>query len=298
MGRRSYKRFQVEVPVTVSGLDAAGNPFSQSATTVEISARGLRLRGLSCLSGRRGEPLQVKYKGHSAIYCVSWIGDGTSQGLVGLESADPEECIFNDRMPIDFARLESDRFEVASAEEQAVSDPFLEVSPEIAARCKADRRHEERRHHVRFSCTGVACLWEQGQELAIKARLNEISLGGCYIEIMSPLRTGTQVRLELAVRQRSICLDGVVRNSQPNFGMGIEFLKIAPAEAEKLQRVVAELSGAAPPEISAPPPSPVPETLERAVTQWFSSHHELTRQQFQELKDKVTHAKKDLTHAG
>jgi hypothetical protein len=44
MGRRNYKRFQVEVPVAASGLDTAGNPFSQSATTVEISTRGVRLR--------------------------------------------------------------------------------------------------------------------------------------------------------------------------------------------------------------------------------------------------------------
>jgi len=299
MGRRNYKRFQVEVPVTVSGLDTAGNPFSQSATTVEISARGLRLRGISCLSGQRGEPVHVKYKSHTALYRVAWMGnDGTnSQGLVGLETVEQEECIFADRLPIDFAcgfDPRMDNYVVPEVEEQAVPVDAFAVSPEIAARCKAERRIEERRHSVRFSCTGTVRIWEQGQELAIDARLNEISLGGCYLEIMSPLRNGACVRLEMAVNQRNISVEGVVRNSLPNFGMGIEFMKISAGEAQKLQRVVAELSGAVPLEMPAPPVR-IPETLEEAVNQWFGSHDQLTRQQFQELKDKVTHLAKDLT---
>jgi c-di-GMP-binding flagellar brake protein YcgR len=300
MGRRNYKRFQVEVPVTVSGLDTAGNPFSQSATTVEISARGVRLREISCLSGRRGEPVHVKYKGHTALYRVAWMGnDGTtSQGLVGLESVEHEECVFAERLPIDFAcgfDPRMDNYVVREVDEPALAVDAFAVSPEIAARCKADRRTEERRHNARFSCTGTARIREQGQELAINARLNEISLGGCYIEIMAPLRMGACVRLEMRVNQRNISVEGVVRNSLSNFGMGVEFMKISPAEAQKLQRVVAELSGAVPPEMPAPPPVRIPETLEEAVNQWFGSHEQLTRLQFQELKDKVTHLAKDLT---
>ena len=49
MGRRSYKRLRIELPVTVSGLDTNNNPFIQSATTIDISARGLCVRGISCL---------------------------------------------------------------------------------------------------------------------------------------------------------------------------------------------------------------------------------------------------------
>jgi PilZ domain-containing protein len=242
--------------------------------------------------------VHVKYKGHTALYRVAWMGnDGTtSQGLVGLESVEHEECIFTERLPIDFAcgfDPRMDNYVVPEVDEQALAVDAFAVSPEIAARCKADSRIEERRHNVRFSCTGTARIREQGQELTIDARLNEISLGGCYIEIMSPLRMAC-VRLEMAVNQRNISVEGVVRNSLPNFGMGVEFMKISAAEAQKLHRVVAELSGAVPPEMPVPPPVRIPETLEEAVNQWFGSHDQLTRQQFQELKDKVTHLAKDL----
>ena len=163
---------------------------------------------------------------------------------------------------------------------------------------KPDCRQEERRH-VRFNCSGTARIWEQGQEFSISARVNEISLGGCYIETMFPLRLATCVRLELSINHLSISLEGMVRNSQPNFGMGIEFMRIALAEEEKLQRVIGEVSGAVPAVAQAapasPPASPAGSPLEDAVTRWFGSHDALTRQEFRKLKEEVARATHDLT---
>jgi hypothetical protein len=305
MGRRSHKRVRIEVPVTVSGLDMNGNLFTQSATTVDIGARGLCLRYISCLRGQRGQPVQVKYKRHSARYLVAWIGeDGTPlQGLVGLEGLDAN-YLFADHLPPDFAfgsDPRADTYVVPSGDGSAVPGDAFSPSPDVAERCKADRRQEERRGHPRFHCSGTARIWEQGQDLAFSARVNEISLGGCYIEIMSPLRVATCVRLELSFNRRSVSLEGIVRNSQAQYGMGIEFMKIAPAEAEKLQRVVGEVSGAVPVEAQAPhaspPASPAGSPLEDAVNQWFGSHDALTRQEFRKLKEEVAHAAHDPTPA-
>ncbi len=308
MGRRSYKRFQVEVPVTVSGLDTNGNPFTQSATTVEISGRGLRLRGINCLRGQRGEPVQVKYKQHSARYRVAWIGAAgtSSQGLIGLESLEDATYLFADLLPPGFACAfdpRTDNYVIPSPDSYVVpSDVAFGVSPSVVKRLKADRRQEERRRHARFNCSGTARIWEQGHELAISARVNEISIGGCYIEIMSPLRLATCVRLELSINRRTIILEGTVRNSQPSFGMGIEFTKIAPAEAEKLQHVIGEVSGAVPAETQAPTASSsasLPDgTLEDAVTRWFGLHDALTRQEFLKLREQVVQRKHDCTPAG
>ncbi|MGB9104423.1 MAG: PilZ domain-containing protein [Terriglobales bacterium] len=306
MGRRSYKRLRIEVPVTVSGLDMNGNFFTQSATTVDISARGLCVRYISCLRGQRGQPVQVKYKHHSARYLVAWIGEnGTSfQGLIGLEGLDAN-YLFADHLPPDFAcgiDPHADSYVVPSADSCVVpGDVTFSVSPGVADRCKGDRRQEERRRHPRFNCSGTASIWEQGHELASSARVNEISLGGCYIETMSPLRLATCVRLELSINHRSISLEGMVRNSQPNYGMGIEFIKIAAAEAEKLQSVIGEVSGAVPAEAQAPPASPPASPavgqLEDAVVRWFGSHDALTLQEFRELKEEVAHVRHDFTHA-
>ena len=305
MGRRSYKRVRIELPVKISGLDTNGNLFTQSATTVDISARGLCLRYISCLRGQRGQPVQVKYKNHSARYLVAWIGEnGTSlQGLVGLEGLDANR-LFADHLPPDCVfgfDPKADSYVVPSAEGAVLPGDAFSLSPDIAQRCRAGRRQEERRCHPRFNCSGTASIWEQGHELPISARVNEISLSGCYIEIMSPLRLATCARLELSINHRRISLEGVVRSSQPQYGMGIEFMKIEPAEAEKLQRVIDEVSGAVPAEVQAPPASPpaspTGSQLEDAVIRWFGSHDALTRQEFRKMKEEVAHAKHDFTHA-
>ena len=305
MGRRGHKRLRIELPVTVSGLDANGNLFTQSATTVDISARGLCVRYISCLRGQCGQPVQVKYKRQSARYLVAWIGDdGTPlQGLIGLQGLDAN-YLFADHLPPDFAFASSDPgadgYVVPGTDGSVVPGNAFNASPGVAERCK-DGRQVERRRYPRFHCSGTAHVWEQGQELAFDARVNEIALGGCYVEIMSPLRVATCVRLELSIKSRSFSVEGIVVYAQPQFGMGIEFMKIAPAEAEKLHRLIGELSGAVPTAAPAPPvsasSSPPGSRLEEALNQWFGAHDVLTRQEFRKLAEESAHATHDLTHA-
>ena len=289
MGRRSYKRLRIELPVTVSGLDSNNNPFVQSATTADISARGLRLRGISCLRGQSGQPVQVKYKNHSSRYIVAWIGENgtSSEGQIGLEGLDAN-YLFADHLPPDFAFGSADSYVVPSPDSAVPSAVTFSVGSGVAERCK-DRRQDERRRHPRYHCSGTVDIREQGNEMAISARVNELSLCGCYIEMMSPLRLATCIRLELSLNRSNIAVEGIVRYSQPQFGMGIEFMKVAPAEAEKLQRVIGELSGAVPAQAppASPSPSPAGSPVENAVARWFGTHDALTRQEFLELKQEV-----------
>jgi hypothetical protein len=101
----------------------------------------------------------------------------------------------------------------------------------------------ERRRHFRYGCAGTARIWASGNEVEVSGQVSEISLGGCFIEAMSPEGVGTLIRLVLEIKTQNIGVEGVVRFSQPACGMGVEFTRMKPAEAEKLHRVVAELSG-------------------------------------------------------
>ena len=91
-------------------------------------------------------------------------------------------------------------------------------------------------------------------------------------------------------------LQGIVRTSQPTCGMGVEFTKIAPADAEKLHRVVAELSGevaAEPPPPAAPDPAPANnmagQELSEALLRWFGLHDTLTRRELLNLIAQLKH---------
>lgn len=245
MGRRQYKRLHLALPVIISGLDSNGNRYTQSATTAEIGVNGMRLRGVRCLRAP-GELVQVEYRGRRARYRVTWIGGkGTSwEGLAGLEGLEGARFLFSDHLPpttYSLAGAEPDTYAAEIA-------PPPAASPDHAAieRRDQDRREAERRRQPRYNCAGIAKLWENGSEHSIAGRVNEISRGGCYVEMMSPLRTGTAILLELSVSGRTARLEGIVRTSQPTFGMGVEFTRMAPADADKLCQIVSNLAGEAP----------------------------------------------------
>ncbi|MBZ5513145.1 MAG: PilZ domain-containing protein [Acidobacteriia bacterium] len=292
MGRRQYKRLRLALPVTISGFDSNGNRYTQSATTAEIGVNGMRLRAVRCLRAP-GELVQVEYQGRRARYRVAWIGaKGTCwEGLVGLQGLEGAKFLFSDHLPPTACSLAGAVPDTYTAE----TAPPPDACPDHAA---IERREEERRRQPRYSCAGSAKLWEVGNQHSSAGRVNEISRGGCYVEIMAPMRTGTAIRLELSVSGRTLHLEGIVRTSQPMFGMGVEFTRMAPAEAARLCHIVSELSGKAPDLAAAETPklSPAsPEQVGEAVMRWFGLHETLTREEFLKLMEQP--ARVELTRA-
>jgi hypothetical protein len=294
MGRRQHRRLYIALPVTISGRDTNGNPYTQSATTTEISVNGLRLCSVLCLRAP-GEPVQVEYQGRHARYRVAWIGaKGTCwEGMVGLQGLEGARFLFSDHLP-------PTTYSLAGAEPDTYTDetappPAACPVPAAVERREQDRRQEERRRYPRCSCAGTAKLWENENMQLVTGRFNEISRGGCYVEMMSPMRTGTAIRLELSVRGRTLHLEGIVRTSQPNAGMGVEFTRMAPAEAERLCHIVSELSGEVPAlqpaAAETPQISPAsPEQIGEAVMRWFGLHETLTREDFLKLMEHAARA--------
>jgi len=114
------------------------------------------------------------------------------------------------------------------------------------------------------------------------------------------MRTGTAIRLELSVSGRTLRLEGIVRTSQPMFGMGVEFTMMAPAEADRLCQIVAKLAGEVPAlepaAAETPKLSPAsPEQVGEAVMRWFGLHETLTREEFLKLMEQPARA--ELTRA-
>src|SRR5262249_31576696 len=65
--------------VWVSGVDRKGDPYTQSAYTIDISEKGARLDGMGNITGA-GEIIELKRGWSKARYRVVWIGPpGTAQ---------------------------------------------------------------------------------------------------------------------------------------------------------------------------------------------------------------------------
>jgi hypothetical protein len=279
MGRRRASRLQIELPVLVSGFDTDGNPFVKSAKTVDISGFGIRLNGIQCVRGP-GDIVRVQYKDKRGRYRIIWMEKET--GTLGLEGVEGANLLFGDHLQV-------------SAGTDAGVDTYSPLSSVQSAasrmhgfeRRESERREGERRRYKRYNCNGIASVRETNREFGSDGRVLDISMSGCYVETMSPTRVGTPVHLNIKLSGHVLNLPAIVRVSQANMGMGLEFADIPPGTREELDQLLAELSGEPRSAASPAPPAPAvpadPDQFGNAVLRWFATHEQLTREEFQEL---------------
>ena len=95
------------VQVWVRGVDRSGNPFVQSAQTIDIGQTGARLDGLGYLTGP-GEIVQVKRGWRKAKFRVVWIGQlGTREAnQIGICCVDSSK---KDIWRVPIAQTEADK---------------------------------------------------------------------------------------------------------------------------------------------------------------------------------------------
>src|SRR5262249_50802462 len=88
-------------PVVVSGTDAEGNPFDQTAYACDVSRRGARVDGIGCLRGP-GETITVEHKGRTAKFFVVWVGlPGTLEdGQIGIRKLERNKDIWVLNLPV------------------------------------------------------------------------------------------------------------------------------------------------------------------------------------------------------
>ena len=96
MDRRQTARVTAYLPVRIWGVDAHSLPFTQLASTRNISGGGAVLQGIR-QSIRPGEIVDVQLGRQSAQFRVVWAGKlGTDrEGEIGLESLPLEPCIWD-----------------------------------------------------------------------------------------------------------------------------------------------------------------------------------------------------------
>lgn len=75
----------------------------------------------------------------------------------------------------------------------------------------------------------------------LSARTSEVGLGGCYVDALNPFANGTQVRLRIVRDQGEFVAEAKVVYSDPSFGMGLSFIKIAPDQRLILENWLEEI---------------------------------------------------------
>ncbi len=102
----------------------------------------------------------------------------------------------------------------------------------------------DRRQNERVPCQIGATVHPVGGTTPNHCSLSDISEGGCYVEMPSPLPGNADVEIVVRTSDRKFKIRGEVLSSHPGFGMGVRFTFQDTGEREEILRVLALLSAA------------------------------------------------------
>jgi hypothetical protein len=202
---RRSTRLPLEVPVRITSLNPAV-PFSEQCNTTLVNAHGCGLVAPRVIAQGiqvRLEIVSAKRSATAHVGEVVPLGGDPETWLVGLELDAPGNFWGIDYAPSDW--------KIAEGASSAAPQP-------VGAQSTATAKTE----HVR--------RW----------RLADISGGACYLETAEPFPVGSPVLLSLRTAETECLLDGTVRVSHPQTGMGIEF---TGAPGHELRARVEDLIG-------------------------------------------------------
>ena len=218
---RRSTRLPLEVPVLVTGLDPA-QPFSAPGNTTLVNAHGCGLilpRALAPGIAVRLEIVSAKRHTTAHVSEVVPLGGDPETWLVGLELDIPGNFWGIDYAPSDW-KVDEPKTDGQKTDEKIVDGP----SP-AAGQPGLD--------------PGAAAAMPASSHLrSHRWRLTDISAGACYLEAAAPFSADTPVLLSIRVLDAEYLLEGVVRVSHAQTGMGIEFTR---AQGHDQRARVAEL---------------------------------------------------------
>ena len=94
----------------------------------------------------------------------------------------------------------------------------------------------ERRRTPRYVFFASAELFEEKSEVRVASRVSELSLYGCYLDMMNPFPKDTLVLLKIWTDDKVFQTKGRIIYSQPNMGAGVVFLDVQPPYQPVLQQ--------------------------------------------------------------
>ena len=94
----------------------------------------------------------------------------------------------------------------------------------------------ERRRTPRYVFFASAELLEEKSEVRVASRVSELSLNGCYLDMMNPFPKDTAVLLRIWTDKKLFQAKGRIIYSQPNMGAGVVFLDTEPMYLAILQQ--------------------------------------------------------------
>ena len=94
----------------------------------------------------------------------------------------------------------------------------------------------ERRRTPRYIFIASAELYEEQTDVRVASRVSELSLYGCYLDMMNPFPTGTIVLLKIFAGDLTFQSKAKIIYATPNVGAGVVFIDVEPKYDYMLRR--------------------------------------------------------------
>jgi hypothetical protein len=154
---------------------------------------------------------------------------------------------------------------------------------------------KERRRSPRFQCAGKVEFHAEGSDVRLYGALADISLHGCYVEMLTTFPVDTLVTLQIEARGIRFCTRAKVRATYPFVGMGMCFAEIEPgqqAQLNQLLRAIATERALLHPHPNAPSTSDIVASADawaclEAVSSFFQNNTVLSRDEFFSIAKRV-----------
>jgi CheY-like chemotaxis protein len=101
-----------------------------------------------------------------------------------------------------------------------------------------------RRGEQRLACKLGAEVYRLGDGVPNRCTLSDISEGGCYVEMPTPLSGQSAVEILVRTADTKLRIRGQVLTTHPGFGMGVRFMFRDSTEREEILRLLALLTTA------------------------------------------------------
>jgi hypothetical protein len=100
----------------------------------------------------------------------------------------------------------------------------------------------ERRDAQRFMCRGAASIWHPGFKYFVRGTVTNVSLSGCYVEVMTPLDVRDKIALILNINETEVRTAAEVRTSRPGVGMGLKFVDMKETTRSSIRALISRLA--------------------------------------------------------
>jgi hypothetical protein len=227
MSRRREPRVEMNIDVTVWGMDRYGKAFVQHARTLNTTRSGARLLGVDCV--REGETVGIQHGEKKSRFRVVWVGrqDSSRAGQVGVHCLEDKPVFLPERAS------------------RGIEFDLGNVGGYATALESARRRPKDglpsRRKYPRYHCTGSVELRRPEGGHPIWANLSDLCLTGCYVETVSTLPSGSHVLFQVRFQDLAVRGRAVVKTSHHAVGMGLSFQHLSPEDQQHLEFMVGSL---------------------------------------------------------